>query len=83
VQVLGVIFTTHYALHPPWAAFTHLTNKQRLQIDSVAGLLVIISGYNAFIAFIGGEGRRQVERRSTECRVRAARSAAISSTSSG
>src|SRR4051812_38201331 len=60
MQIAGGVFLARVAPYPPWAAFTGLTSHQRLQIDSVAGLVVIISGYNAFLVFIGGEGRRQV-----------------------
>ena len=60
IQVVSGWLLHGPALQPPFAWLTDLTPQTRLKIDSAAALLTLISGYNAFIVFIQGEGRRQV-----------------------
>jgi sigma-B regulation protein RsbU (phosphoserine phosphatase) len=39
--------------------FTTLSRERRLELDSFGALVLIIAGYNAFVVFISGEGKRR------------------------
>jgi serine phosphatase RsbU (regulator of sigma subunit) len=60
IQVGGGFFLAGPAREEPWVGFTWLTSEERLQLDNLGAVVALIAGYNAFIAFIVSEGRRQV-----------------------
>jgi hypothetical protein len=60
LQVSGSWFLSGLANDAPWARFRHLTTAERLRYDRLGAVTAILLGYNGFLFFIGGEGRRWV-----------------------
>jgi phosphoserine phosphatase RsbU/P len=60
VQVGGGWFLAGPARNPPFARFTELSTTERLRYDRMGAVLAVFLGYNGFLYFIGGEGRRWI-----------------------